>query len=96
MKKLSDNMLLGFFIGLAGPCITMLIFYFLNFPDQPLMEFLSFSVKDKLLSPLLSLCAVVNLGSFFLFINFDKYYTARGIILSTFVYGLAIVILKFA
>jgi len=53
------------------------------------------AAAQNLLSPLLSLCAVINLGVFFLFIKINYLQTARGIILSTFLYGLLIVGLKF-
>lgn len=93
--KLKDSMLLGIPAGLLGPTLGILIFYFINFTGDSFSAFIDASVKEKLLSPLLSLSAVINLGIFYLFIHFEYYYAARGVILSTLLYGLVIVILKF-
>ena len=46
-------------------------------------------------SPILSLSLVANLVPFFLFDRNDKYKAMRGVILSSFIYGLAIVVLWF-
>jgi hypothetical protein len=92
---IKDMTLMGFLIGLLGPSIGILIFYYFNFNTSGMGDFIDLSVKEKLLSPLLSLCCVINLGIFYLFIQFDKFLSARGVILSTFIYGFLIVLLKF-
>lgn len=93
--KLKDSILLGILVGLIGPVIGVLVFYFVNFSTSNISNFFSMAAAQNLLSPLLSLCAVINLGVFFLFIKINYLQTARGIILSTFLYGLLIVGLKF-
>jgi hypothetical protein len=93
--KIKDSLLVGIPAGLLGPTLGILIFYFANFTDDSLATFIELSVKEKMLSPLLSLCAVINLGIFYLFLQFEYYYSARGVILSTLLYGLVIVVLKF-
>ena len=93
--KLKDSILLGIPVGLIGPVIGVLVFYFVNFSTSNISNFFRMAAAQNLLSPLLSLCAVINLGVFFLFIKINYLKTARGIILSTFLYGLLIVGLKF-
>ena len=93
--KLKDSILLGIPVGLIGPVIGVLVFYFVNFSTSNISNFFRMAAAQNLLSPLLSLCAVINLGVFFLFIKINYLQTARGIILSTFLYGLVIVGLKF-
>lgn len=93
--RLKDHTLIGILAGLTGPVIGILIFYFLNFRTSPFLQFFQMAAKQNLLSPLLSLCAVINLGVFFLFIKSDKLNCARGVIFSTFIYGVVIVIFKF-
>jgi hypothetical protein len=93
--KQLDHVFLGFLLGVIAPSIAILIFYYLNFSTSDLGSFLNLSVKEKLLSPLLSLCLVVNLGVFYLFIHFEKLFSARGVILATFLFGFIIVLLKF-
>lgn len=96
MKKIKDHIIIGIILGLAGPLLGSLGFYLVEFNHQSLVDFLDMAVTKKLLSPLLSLCAVINLGVFYLFLNAEKYLIARGIILSTLIYGLIIVLFKFA
>ena len=75
--------------------LGIIIFFYSKFSESNLSEFLTISIQEKMLSPLLSLCAVINLAVFYLFIHFYKLQTAKGVILATFIYGLAIVLLKF-
>ncbi len=93
--KIKDHLLTGLFVGLLAPSIGIFLFYYLNYQSRGLEDFLSFSVREKLLSPLLSLCCVINLALFYIFIQFNLYFSARGVILSTFIYGFFIVVLKF-
>jgi hypothetical protein len=94
-KNKFDNLLIGLIIGLLAPTLGIIIFFYSKFSESNLSEFLTISIQEKVLSPLLSLCAVINLAVFYLFIHFDKLQTAKGVILATFIYGLAIVLLKF-
>lgn len=93
--KLKDNLLLGLIAGLIGPVIGIAIFYFVNFSHSPVLQFFRMAARQNLLSPLLSLCAILNLGIFFLFIKVNHLHSARGVIISTFLYGIMIVIFKF-
>lgn len=93
--KLKDHILLGIPAGLIGPVLGVLGFYFYKFNQSPFMDFFSMAAEKNLLSPLLSLCAIINLGIFYLFIQANYLYSARGVILSTFVYGLVIIGMKF-
>ncbi len=96
MRKIKDHILIGILLGLIGPLAGAYAFYLFEFSETNFIEFMDMAVSKKLLSPLLSLCAVINLGVFYLFLNAEKYYIARGIILSTLIYGLVIVLFKFA
>ena len=93
--NIKDHLITGLLIGLLLPSLGILGFYLYNFGDTELHSFLDVSVKEKLLSPLLSLCCVINLAVFYLFVQNDHFLTSKGIILSTFVYGFIIVLLKF-
>jgi hypothetical protein len=95
MNKFKDSLLFGLLMGLALPIIGVLIFYYSKFAAVDLMQFMDVATKHKVLSPMLSLCAILNLGTFYLFLNKNLYLTARGIILATIIYGITIVALKF-
>ncbi|MCG9881143.1 MAG: hypothetical protein MH472_11145 [Bacteroidia bacterium] len=90
-----DNLGLGFLLGLIGPTLGIIGFYLVNYNASSFFDFVDLTITQKLLSPLLSLCCVINLALFYLFIHFEKYPTGRGIILATFLYGLVIVLFKF-
>lgn len=90
-----DHIVVGFISGIVVPSIVIYFFYLFNFSTSSLDVFLNLAVKQKLLSPLLALCCVMNLGIFFSFMHFDKLSASRGVILATFLYGFIIVLLKF-
>ncbi len=93
--QLKDKVIFGVIPGILGPTIVMYLFYLANFKHEAFLDFMETSVTNGLLSPLLSLCALINLGTFYLFLQFNKLYAARGVILSTFIYGTLIIVLKF-
>ena len=93
--KFKDSLLLGLLLGLFIPVIGVFIFYYSKFAAIDIIQFLQIASKHKVLSPMLSLCAILNLGTFYLFLNKNLYQTARGIILATILYGITIVLLKF-
>lgn len=93
--RLKDNTWLGMLAGMIGPVIGILIFYVINFRHSAFTQFFVMAARENLLSPLLSLCAIINLGVFFMFIRINHLHSARGVILSTFMYGVTIVALKF-
>lgn len=93
--KFKDSLLFGLILGLLIPVLGVLIFYYSKFAAVDLLQFIQVATKHKVLSPMLSLCAILNLGTFYLFLNKNLYLTARGIILATILYGVTIVVLKF-
>lgn len=95
MIKFQDKLILGIALGLLGPLLALLGFYVVKFGTIPLMEFMETAIDKGMLSPLLSLCAIVNLGLFYLLLQTNRLYAARGVILSTIVIGFVIVVLKF-
>lgn len=93
--KLKDNIMVGISAGTLAPVIGVLSFYLANFRHSALALFAKMAVEQNLLSPLLSLCAVINLGVFFLFVRLNHLHAARGVILATFLYGIVIIGMKF-
>lgn len=94
IKKL-DHMLVGVAAGLLGGVIglflyhlivaafhkTDIIYSLINYPGQR--------------APIISISICFNLLVFFLFIWTKRFHAARGVVLSMFAYGLAIVYFKF-
>jgi heme/copper-type cytochrome/quinol oxidase subunit 4 len=85
-----DKMWIGLLLGLVSPVILLTVFYLINYTHISFYGFLSKYMEYNALIPLFSLCAIVNLGLFFLFIHYEKYYAARGIIFSTLIYAIIV------
>jgi len=94
MKKY-DNLILGVGLGLVSVFITIVAFYLIKFSDTTFSEYLDalFSYK-RTLSAMISLSGLPNLLFFFLFLNKEKYKTAKGLITATFVLVLIVVVIK--
>ncbi len=90
-----DKMWLGVTLGIVAPFITMYIYYLINFSHISISKFINHLYKAQIQSSFLSLCVVSNLLVFFIFIWSEKYLSARGVLLATFIYGGAVVYLKF-
>ena len=58
--RIKDSLLIGFPAGLAGPIIGILVFYYVNFSHSEFLNFFKMAAQQNMLSPLLSLCAVIN------------------------------------
>ena len=90
-----NKMWLGTILGLIAPVLTMMGYYLYNFNHIPIGKFIEHLFAVHIQSSLLSLCVVSNLLVFFIFIWSEKYNSARGVLLSTFLYGGLVVYLKF-
>ena len=95
MKSKANNVLLGALLGILAPAITVFLSYKIRFGQYGLGEFFSVLVQNKILSSLLSLCVIPNLLVFLIFIWLNYLYSARGVLLSTFIVGFVIVGVKF-
>jgi hypothetical protein len=95
MKSKVNNIYLGIILGLIVPAVTVVLVYKIRFNQFNLEEFINLFVQRKVLSSLLSLCVIPNLLVFMIFIWLNYLYTARGVLLSTFIVGFIIVGVKF-
>jgi hypothetical protein len=89
-----DKMWIGTLLGIISPIIVLTLFYLINYTHISFYGFLSKYMEHKALIPLFSLCTIINLGIFFLFIYTEKYYAARGIIFSTLIYAIIVFAFK--
>lgn len=99
-NKGPDNLFAGVLIGLICPVVAVLVLYFLwghgDF-NSYITAFTDFHNSSRLndASKVLSLSMIINLIPFYYFLNRKKYYTARGVIVSMFIYGIIVVLYKF-
>jgi hypothetical protein len=93
--KKYDKLLLGLVLGIITPMVVLLVYYQVNFYYIRVDTFLYETFMKRIFLPLLSLCVVGNLAVFFLFIQTDRYLSARGVVLATLIYAILVFILKF-
>jgi hypothetical protein len=95
LNKQAKGLITGLTLGLLGPVALLLLFFLWKGGDASLLEFIARQAHGRLLAPVLSLCALANLGSFWLLISRQQYDKVRGVILATLLLGIVIVLLKF-
>ena len=93
LKK--DNLKLGLLMGLLGPVLGLIIVYFLKFSSYGFGEFLDYFFNTKgLITSVGALCLLANAVLFTIYINTHRDNTAKGIFVTTFIYGIAFLIIK--
>ena len=93
LKK--DNLKLGIILGLIGPVLGLIVIYFMKFTSISFIEFIDlFLNTNKLITSIGALCLLANAILFTFYINTHRDNTAKGIFVTTLIYGIAILILK--
>ncbi|MFT5666798.1 MAG: hypothetical protein ACI9DK_000983 [Vicingaceae bacterium] len=95
MTKKFDKIWVGTLAGIVLPLIVMGIVYFSSYGYLTVPQFLRKMVFASIILKLLSLCAVINLGAFFLFYRVELDKAARGVIFATMVLAFVVVVDKF-
>ena len=93
-RQLFNSQKTGFTLGLILPLISFLIFYLFRYRDIPLVEFFNYVYFRHVLSPLLSLNILPNLILFFIFIRKNYLFSARGVLIATFIFAVLVLIIK--
>lgn len=91
-----NHFLTGFISGLLAPPIGFYIYFLISFHYMSFRDYISRLSDLGLESGVLSLSLIANLIVFFYFIKVKADSSAQGVIGATFMYGLLIVILKYA
>ncbi len=92
-----DNFLFGMIIGMIAPLVGLLLFkwYKFNvFSFKETFQFMLYEPGFKTLTVGLSLSLLLSALMFTLYINSGKDKTAKGIFVTTMIYGLFILIVK--
>jgi hypothetical protein len=94
-KPLYNRLLTGIVIGILLPTICVMLFYLVKHPAKSFYDFLILVTQMNVMSPILSLCALPNLGVFYLFINREWWHSSRGIVLATLLWAILVFLVKF-
>lgn len=90
-----DNLRLGLILGLFGPIIGLVVIYFVKFSSFDFTDFLDqFFHSNKLITSIGALCLLANAVLFTIYINTQRDNTAKGIFITTVIYGIGILVLK--
>lgn len=95
MKR--DNLKLGLVLGLLGPVLGLVIVFFFspNYRSLSFFEFIDFFFHDnRLITSIGSLCLLANAVLFTIYINTHRDKTAKGIFVTTLIYGIGILVIK--
>jgi len=94
VKQKFDSLPLGAVLGLISPILAMFGYYLYFYSYMTIRGFIHFLQLGNIYTPLLSLSVVINLLVFFIFIWTDRLFSARGVLLATFIYAGIVVYLK--
>lgn len=92
-----DNLILGMILGIFAPALGLIIFKFSKFSIFSFKETFQFLIYEpgfRTLSVALSLSLLLNALLFTIYINTNKDETAKGIFITTLIYGLLILSIK--
>lgn len=97
-----DDIKLGILIGTIMPMIGVAIYYFIHqaIPNERIdgmsfQDYIDMLARPRILAAVLRGALIMNLGAFFLALNFDMNKVSKGIIIMTVVYGALIFYLHF-
>jgi hypothetical protein len=92
-----DHIGFGMILGFLAPMLGFLVFKWKNFGVFSMKEFLQFLYVEpgfRTLSAALSLSLLANAVVFTLYINTGKDQTAKGVFITTAIYGLVVLLIK--
>ncbi len=92
-----DNFVFGLVLGTLAPLVGIILFKFYKFGIFTWKETFQFMMVEpgyKTLSVALSLSLLLNALLFTIYINTNRDYTAKGIFVTTLVYGLFVLSIK--
>lgn len=96
VRKKLDSLWIGAVIGLLSPWFTLFIFYLIRYNHISFADFFNNLILGyNILTPVISLCVITNLLVFFIFIWTNRNYSARGVLLATFIYAGYVVYQKY-
>lgn len=92
-----DDLWLGLILGILGPVVGFLIFYLIKFLPlgQSIAAYLNLFKDNSFLIPkVISLSLLMNGVTFFLYTQYRKDETSRGILVATLIYAIIIIVFK--
>lgn len=92
MKK---EILIGFIVGLIAASFGLIIAIQIFGKSDDWGEVIQQSISEGFLTKLMSIGALLNLGTFFLFLKKNQDFRARGVLIATLLIFIGTMIIKF-
>ena len=94
LKK--DNLKFGILLGILGPLLAMVIYYFWVFSRTISFREYLYVLRTnlQLLTAISSISLLANAVLFTIYINTHRDKTAKGIFVATLIYGIAVLVYK--
>lgn len=93
--RLANNFAGGLLLGLLLPALALFLYFLVMERESGFFDFIAENQRIRLLSPLLSLAALLNLAAFYFFLQKKWFRTVQGVISATLLYAMLILFLKF-
>ena len=90
-----NKFLIGLALGFILPLIVFFLIYFIGYSQTNFNKFLEYTIMRQALTKIMSLCVIPNLAVFYFFLNKEYWYATRGVICSTLLYTLAVLVILF-
>ena len=91
MQRKADKIWVGLVLGITLPFLVMFIVYLSSYAYLTVPDFLRKMAFQAIFLKLLSLCAIINLGTFFMFYQTRNDRAARGVILATLIFAVIVI-----
>ena len=91
-----DNLKFGILLGILGPLLAMLVYYFWVFSRTISLSeyFYVLGTNKQLLTAISSISLLANAVLFTIYINTHRDNTAKGVFVATLIYGIAVLVYK--
>lgn len=91
-----DNLKFGILLGILGPLLAMLVYYFWVFSRTISLSeyFYVLGTNKQLLTAISSISLLANAVLFTIYINTHRDSTAKGVFVATLIYGIAVLVYK--
>jgi hypothetical protein len=91
-----DNLKFGILLGVLGPLLAMIVYYFWVFSRTISMREYFFVLRTnlQLLTAISSISLLANAVLFTIYINTHRDKTAKGVFVSTLIYGILVLLYK--
>jgi hypothetical protein len=92
--KAYDRMWFGLIGGLLSPLFFFIIYFSIRDPNLRIADQINRMIEANVLAYYVSLCALVNLLLFFVFLRLNAERAARGVLGATILYAFFVIIIK--